>query len=324
MSKIEVSDYLNGIKDPLIDMINRQFPNSKNIKFGHNITVKDNYTIVSALWDKPFYDTDKYVYIYNSDDGSITELAAEEDSYDNVEITTTSKTVSQSSYFGQSIATDGNIILIGAPGWVNADGDSVGKVYVYNMAGEYQSYILPDEDDDDTTISNDMMFGYSVAIVDDRIFVGSSRAKDDKKTYGALFLFDTDGNQIDVLYSPDQTRGKLRAFGYKMYYNGDTLTACEYYEGKVYKITIDDGSMGGDETLEYELITEEVDGEDVPVRAYLYYDYSMSGTSTTTDMYIGHVDDDNDTKTGIISRITNDNINIDKLIVDNYIVSPAI
>jgi hypothetical protein len=135
--------------------------------------------------------------------------------------------------FGEAVAVDGNLMVIGAPFEAIGDLSNVGSAYIYQRseAGEWQflkQLAAP--------VNVNGEFGTSVAIRGDTIFVGSPRAfnppplilcKVEKCRYGAVYVFERDEGGannfglVTTLGASDPFN--IDDFGYAVAVNGDTL-----------------------------------------------------------------------------------------------------
>jgi hypothetical protein len=90
--------------------------------------------------------------------------------------------------FGYSIAVGENVIVIGAP-YDDTQSNTNGKAYIYNLSGTLIAQIFASD------TSTFLGFGYSVAVSDNRIVVGTSGAK--------LFQFTLNGTELGSILDPD-------------------------------------------------------------------------------------------------------------------------
>ena len=144
-------------------------------------------------------------------------------------------------YFGQSVAADGDTLVIGAPGedssttGVNSPPNNLaqaaGAVYVFGLTGGTwmeQAYLKASNTD-----SIDQ-FGYSVAIDGDTIVVGApgedsygfDPTNNNVESAGAVYVFIRDGatwTEQAYLKLPPGQNGRNFAFGKTVAVDGDTL-----------------------------------------------------------------------------------------------------
>ncbi len=127
-------------------------------------------------------------------------------------------------YFGDAVALEGDIVVIGAPGpFHEADLTEAGRgrVFVFDAAtGELRLTLALPKLHEDVSLS----FGSQVAIDDGRIFVQASNAGTLPKAVDRIYVFDArTGRRLSVLYNPD--RDNLSGFGHEMAIDGDQLLA---------------------------------------------------------------------------------------------------
>ncbi|MDD3858378.1 MAG: FG-GAP repeat protein [Methanoculleus sp.] len=107
-------------------------------------------------------------------------------------------------YFGQSVAVQGGLIVVGAR---NADPDGAGAIYLFRESpggwNEIAKVAPPDGKADDN-------FGFTVAMAGDTITVGARRADlPGAKDAGAAYVFSLHGNSVDLV--TELTAGDARA-----------------------------------------------------------------------------------------------------------------
>ncbi len=101
-------------------------------------------------------------------------------------------------YFGESVALDGEVVLVGA--YKNDDnGSSSGSAYVFDATtGEQLRKLLPSDG------TNDSYFGFSVALDGNLALIGAYGDDDNGANSGSAYLFDlTTGEQLHKLLPPD-------------------------------------------------------------------------------------------------------------------------
>lgn len=124
--------------------------------------------------------------------------------------------------FGQSIAVDGDVLVIGANGATIGDQGAQGAAYVFVYDGSswtQQQKLIADDGD---AVDN---FGVSAAIGDDTIFIGSPYAAvDGHANQGAVYVFQTFAGGwtlVDKLTASDGAAND--SFGMSMSLDGSTL-----------------------------------------------------------------------------------------------------
>jgi hypothetical protein len=113
-------------------------------------------------------------------------------------------------YFGSSVAIDGSVIAIGAPG-SDIAANSAGAVYVYELiAGDWTEMArltAPDADDGDR-------FGVSVSVDGERILAGAPHADGSAVNSGAVYVIERSGESWAIrarLVADDQKTMELGA-----------------------------------------------------------------------------------------------------------------
>ena len=150
------------------------FDGAQDDFFGSRVSVTDDKIIVSAYGDDEHGERSGSVYVYDANNLSATPTkltAFDGDAYD---------------YFGYSIATTSNKIIIGAHYEGNAFGDNIGAVYVYdanNLSATPTKLTAFDRALGD-------FFGASVSSDGDKIFVGAYGDDDNGSTSGSVYVYD--------------------------------------------------------------------------------------------------------------------------------------
>lgn len=126
--------------------------------------------------------------------------------------------------FGTSVATDGNIIVIGAPSRVNTD---VGAVYVWKREGDVWGEHAVIEPTDG--IAEDR-FGNSVAVSNGLIAVGAPYNDEKGSSAGAVYVFEYESamdrwQQIAKLTAADAMNSTGAGLGWSIALSGDVLAA---------------------------------------------------------------------------------------------------
>jgi hypothetical protein len=143
-------------------------------------------------------------------------------------------------YFGCSVATNGDNIVIGEV-YVAAMEAPVGpgSVYVFDSEGNLHTTLKSPEQEVST------IFGHSVAISENIIVVGERNADvDGISGAGRVYIFDTDGNLLTTLQAP--TPEENAEFGNAVAISGDTVVVGEHRadvevinEGRAYVFDLD-------------------------------------------------------------------------------------
>jgi len=125
-------------------------------------------------------------------------------------------------HFGDSIALEGERLVVGAPGFERA-GVAVGMAFVFERQGgvwTLTATLRPDE------ASEHGVFGTAVALAGDRILVGASSADGVAPGTGAAFLFERIGGVWTQTARLDAVEGVTgQSLGYAVGFAGDTLLA---------------------------------------------------------------------------------------------------
>jgi hypothetical protein len=167
--------------------------------FGASVAISGEIIVVGASETSNNGENTGSVYIYSQNDNNFDEYIIEA-SDGNV-----------SDYFGYSVAISDNTIVVGAPG-----SDETGGVYIYewNDGSSYNEYKItaPDLEVEDC-------FGYSLAISDDTIVVGSPNTDQT----GAIYIYKWNETNCDCykLLASDGTDYDL--FGSSVAISGNTI-----------------------------------------------------------------------------------------------------
>ena len=127
-------------------------------------------------------------------------------------------------FFGSSMSTSGDLIVIGEPFATVDDTFRAGRAYLYNMDGDHlQTFVSP------VTKMNGR-FGDSVAIDGDVIVIGEWDAHVNPGQYeGRAYVFDVDGALLQNLTAPDPF--PRAAFGIFLDIQGDMIVVGESWAG---------------------------------------------------------------------------------------------
>lgn len=164
------------------DSANRDF-------FGRSVAIDGNVAIVGAIGARGATTLSGAAYVFDLTTGaqSLKLMASDGFSFQN---------------FGDSVAVDNGVIVVGALGTTGREGTSPGSAYVFDLLTGNQLFKLVSP----TPAVGDQ-FGMSVAISEGRILVGSSLSKEFGDAGGAGYLFDAaTGELLEVLLSSDVAR----------------------------------------------------------------------------------------------------------------------
>ncbi|MDF1870955.1 MAG: FG-GAP repeat protein, partial [Phycisphaerales bacterium] len=158
-----------------------------NYYFGYSIALDGGIIAIGARWDGENGLRSGAVYLYNASSGAfITKILAPDGA--------------ASDAFGHSVAMQNGIIAIGSPEDDDVTVNS-GSVYLFNTAGTLIRKIIAD----DPGLAD--QFGYSVAIDDGVLAVGSNQDNIGNNDNGSAYLFDiATGNQLFKLTASDTAR----------------------------------------------------------------------------------------------------------------------
>ncbi len=182
---------------------------SESDRFGHAVWLDGDFALVSALWDddggaQPATGS-VYVFRREASEWVVTQELRPSDGSD-------------SDQFGSSIASEGNVIVVGAPGK-----DPNGAVYVFRLQNgawlEEQKVEYAEPDGLRT-------FGNAVDIDQGRIVVGDRAAE-------RVSLYQHDGSEWGLINSFDNPRSEEYEFGYALALEDDRLVvgAPNYFTG---------------------------------------------------------------------------------------------
>jgi hypothetical protein len=116
--------------------------------------------------------------------------------------------------FGFTVAINDSRIVVGSHADNTDTGTDSGSAYIFDIDGNYITKIIaPDGAGGDRYGNTPDQFGYSVAINDSRIVVGSLYNDAKGKDSGAAYIFDIDGNYITKIAAPDGVGGGYKEVG---------------------------------------------------------------------------------------------------------------
>lgn len=156
-----------------------------NDMFGFSVALKGNTAVIGAPGDACGMFNCGSVYLFDTTTGSqIGKLVASD--------------ASPNATFGWSVSTDGNSVLVGAPG-DDAPAINSGSAYLFDLSSQTELFkLLPNNG------AYADMFGTSVAIDGSTALIGAPYNDDLGVSCGAAYAFDTGtGAQTSKLLSPD-------------------------------------------------------------------------------------------------------------------------
>ena len=141
-------------------------------RFGHSVAISDTKVVVGSAYDDDSGSNSGSVYVYNLDGTGEQKITASD--------------AAGNDRFGEEVAMSDTKIVVGA---VNNDdaGSNSGSVYVYNTDGTGEVKITAS----DHAVGD--QFGFSVAIADTKVVVGSFGDDDSGFTSGSVYVYNTDG-----------------------------------------------------------------------------------------------------------------------------------
>ena len=145
-------------------------------QFGYSIAIEDNIVAVGARFADPNGENSGAVYLFNATTGIQTAKLLPDDG-------------AQGDRFGESIAIDNNIIVVGAP-YKQRDGLMTGSAYLFDATTGSQLAMLHS---DDSTPAG--AFGHSVDIDNNMVAVGAPFNRTIWHNAGSVFFFDTSSHQ---------------------------------------------------------------------------------------------------------------------------------
>jgi len=198
-------------------------PGGGNDLFGCSVALFGNIIVVGAQYDDTLDDNSGIVYIFKKNSGV----------WENVQAIT-APTGSRSDYFGGSVATDGDLIVVGATG-----AGEGGAAYVYHYDNNKFEHIVTIEPE---YITYGNFFGISVATSGGVITVGAPYYDQDLSyRAGAVYFYLYNSNQgsielLDSMKSP----GYNTATGYRVAMEGNRIAVSSpgnYIEVYMYSTT---------------------------------------------------------------------------------------
>ena len=147
---------------------------------------------------------------------------------------------SEQDLFGSSVAATESKIIIGA---ISGTTNIAGAAYIYDIDGSNYIKVTPSNGDQNDT------FGYSVSINDTKVVVGSPFHDAAEPSAGALYVYDIDGTNEQILIPLNGAGSNGQKIGSNVDMNDEYIvTGAEYYgengshDGTVYTYSLDDYS----------------------------------------------------------------------------------
>jgi hypothetical protein len=177
----------------------------REAEFGTSLALSDEYIIVG----EPGYITRPIeigsVHVFDYDWNHVATLNAPEQG--------------EYSGFGNQVATDGDIIVVGEF-MATVDGhEKAGRAHIFDTGWNHLAVLQAPAPDDNGE------FGIDLAVGGGLVVVGEGKGDVSDMNEGKTYLFDLEGNLISTLTSPDPTIGAR--FGYRVATDGEFVVVAE-------------------------------------------------------------------------------------------------
>jgi len=165
------------------------FDRAGSDRFGHAVAISGNVAIVGSYADDDYARASGSAYLYDARTGRLLHKLTADDA-------------SENAIFGDSVAIEGNIAIVGAK-WDTERGGNAGAAYLFDVTTGRQLHKLIGHD---TTVHDS--FGYSVSISGQTAIVGAFKNAAAGSSSGAAYLFDVaTGRQLTKVIGDDTTGG---------------------------------------------------------------------------------------------------------------------
>ena len=186
----------NAISGTLLHTLDNpdDYAGSGGDNFGISVAISGNYAIVGAHQeDDAGVVSSGKAYIFNVTSGALVHTLDNPNAYG----------TSAGDTFGRTVAIDGNLAIVGAPGEDDAGGTSSGKAYIFNVTSGALVHTLDNPNAYGT--SEDDSFGNSVAISGNSAIVGVPDEDDaGGNNSGKAYIFNvTSGALVHTLDNPN-------------------------------------------------------------------------------------------------------------------------
>lgn len=175
--------------------------------FGQNVAFSGEVVVVSEIGAT--VEGKRYageVHVFDSGGNRLTTLKSPEPQVNTV--------------FGYSVAVDGDVIVVGEPGYIVNGVHDVGRAYIFTTEGNLLAILLSPTPDANSR------FGGSVAVSGDIVIAGEQNHKvEDILDAGLAHVFDSEGNLMLTLESPEPRIGAN--FGRSLDISGDIIVVGE-------------------------------------------------------------------------------------------------
>ena len=197
--------------------------------FGKSVALNENYVLIGSPRDDDNGQDSGSAYLFDIGSGELRQKFIYPDSFSH-------------SNFGQSVALNGDYALIGSPkDWDESlgGGGGAGSAYLFDLSSGdlLQKFIAPD------AASNDNL-GYSLAIDDRYVLIGSSKESDNGTWSGSAYLFDLSSGDFLQKFIPFNGTN-YDSFRQSVALNGDSVLIGSSsddkgrYSGSAYLFTIE-------------------------------------------------------------------------------------
>jgi hypothetical protein len=184
-------------------------------KFGQSVAISGNVAVIGAPGDVSGGKTTGAAYVFNFNGSAWVEQTR-----------LTASDGAAADAFGQSVAIDGNVIVVGATGNDQAGGNA-GAAYVYRLSGggwSQEAKLVPNSPSDNS-------FGFSVDVDADTIAVGAPYSNSGTVNSGSAYVFRKNGsawNQMVKLATGTGGAVLSDLFGWAVSVSGNTLVVGAY------------------------------------------------------------------------------------------------
>ncbi len=264
--------------------------------FGGRVAIDGNFVVVSTPGDDTAGDDVGQAYLFDATTGALIH-------------TFNDPTPTNGDVFGRSVAVDGNLVLVGAP-FDDTAGNNVGQAYLFDATTGALLQII-----NDPTLTNEDLFGASVAIDGGTILIGAPEDDTDGSDVGQAHLFNF--NQINQSISATLDLTLLVDFGADgpdaVPFALTTVVAQDFgtftSAGEQVRIVSDgttltgfrdDGAAAGNGTLDGDdtvVFTVEINGNDVVFTLFEKLDHTGNADPLELEFgqFINAIDGDGDT-----------------------------
>ena len=175
--------------------------------FGQSVAVSDTRIVVGAPYEDATASNAGSVYIFDINGNQLAKIQASDPEADD--------------QFGFSVAVSDTRIVVGAL-YEDTTASNAGSAYIFDINGNQLAKIQASDPEADD------QFGYSVAVSDTRIVVGSPYEDTGGASAGAAYIFDIDGNQIAKIQASDAELGDI--FGLSVAVSDTRIVVGAYLE----------------------------------------------------------------------------------------------